>query len=58
MNESRVGFCRRGRGRSFHKDGKGVGTNSGEPGVSNLEAESIRSRMASMGRCVKLKSHT
>ena len=46
MKESRKGFCRRGRGRSFHVDGpktKGSGTNSGESGARNLEAESIRS---------------
>ena len=37
------------------KDRKSAGTNSGESGVKNLEAESIRSRAESAGRCVKLK---
>ena len=35
-----------------------MGTNSGEPGASSLEAERIRSRVASMGGCVKLKTVT
>ena len=43
LNESGDGFCRRGRGRSFHIDRKGAGNNSGESGARNLEAESIRS---------------
>ena len=34
---------------------KGMGINSGESGIRNLEAESIRSRAESAGRCVKLK---
>ena len=34
------------------KDRKGTGTNSGEFGVRNLEAESIRSRVQSTGGCV------
>ena len=34
-----------------------MGTNNGESGVRNLEAESLRSRAESMGRFVKLKSH-
>ena len=59
FNESREGFCQKGRGRSFHVDGlkteKAWGTNSGESGVKNLEAESIGSRAESAGRCVKLK---
>ena len=61
MNESREGFCRRGRGRSFHVDGpktKGAGTNSGEFGARNLEAESIRSGVESTGGRVKLKTVT
>ena len=56
VKESRKGFCRRGRGRSFHVDGpktKGSGTNSGESGARNLEAESIRSRAETTGGCVK-----
>ena len=36
------------------ENGKGAGTNSGESGAKNLEAESIRSKMESTGRCVKL----
>ena len=59
MNESREGFCRRGRGRSFHIDEpktKGAGTNSGESGARNLEAESIRNGAESTGRRVKLKT--
>ena len=61
LNESREGFCRRGRGRSFHVDGrnrKGAGTNNGESGARNLEAGSIRSRAESTGRCAKLKTVT
>ena len=62
LNESREGFCRRGRGRSFHIDGlnteKARGTNSRESGAKNLEAESIRSQTESMGGCVKLKTAT
>ena len=56
LNESRKGFCRRGRGRSFHVDGprtqKARGTNSGESGARNLEIKSIRSRVESTGECV------
>ena len=33
-----------------------MGTSSGESGVRNLEAESIRSGVESMGGCVKLKT--
>ena len=59
LNESREGFCRRGRGRSFHVDGrnrKGAGTNNGESGARNLEAESIRSGAESTGGHIKLKT--
>ena len=35
-----------------------MGTNSGESGVRNLEAESIRRRAESTGTCVKLKTVT
>ena len=52
MNESRGGFCRRRRGR-WTENKKGAGTNSGESGARNLEAEIIRS-----GGRVKLKSVT
>ena len=58
LNESREGFCQRGRGRSCHEDEKGGGTNSGEPGASSLEAERIRNRVASTGGRVKLKTVT
>ena len=65
LKESRKGFGQRGRGRSFHVDGpknrKGAGTNSGESGARNLEAEtseSMRSRVERMGECVKLKTVT
>ena len=34
------------------------GTNSGESGVSNLEAESIRGRAESTGGCAKMKTVT
>ena len=60
MNESREGFCRRERGRSFHVDGpktkKGAGTDSGESDARNMEVESIRCRAESKGGCVKLKT--
>ena len=39
LNEFRDGFCRRGRGRSFHVDGPktaGAGTNRGESGGTIL----------------------
>ena len=37
---------------------KGAGTNSGESGARNLEAESIRSIAENTGGCVKLKTVT
>ena len=37
---------------------KGTGTNSEESDARNLEAESIRSGVASPGGCVKLKTVT
>ena len=40
------------------KDRKSAGTNSGESGARNLEAESIRSRAESTGGRVKLKTVT
>ena len=49
LNESKEGFCQRGKGRSFHvlcrwtKNRKGTETNSGESGARNPEAESIGS---------------
>ena len=41
LNESKEGFCQRGRG--WTKNRKGAETNSGEYGVRNPEAESIGS---------------
>ena len=61
LDESREGFSRRGRGRSFHVEGpktKGAGTNSGESGARNLEAESIRSGAERTGGHVKWKTVT
>ena len=65
LNESREGFCRRGRGRLAHVDGLGPKTEkareptvAGESGARNLEADSIRSRAESPGGCVKLKRVT
>ena len=56
------GYCRKGRGRSFHIDGpkteKARGTNSGESGARNLDAESIRSGAESTRGRVKLKTVT
>ena len=60
--EKKEGFCQRGRGRSFHVVGpktvKGAGTNSGECGVRNLEAESIRRGAESTGGCANWKMVT
>ena len=53
--------CQRGRGRSSHVDGlktEKAQEPTAESGVRNLEAESIRSRVESMGGCVKLKTVT
>ena len=61
LNESRGGFRRTGRGRSFHVDGpktEGAGTHSEGSGARNLEAESIRSGAESTGGRVKLKTVT
>ena len=53
LNESRDGFCWRGKGKSFHVDGpkkqKGAEINSGESSARNLEAEGIRSWAESTG---------
>ena len=43
---------------SWTEDSKGVRTNSGESGVGNLEAVSIRCRAESTGRYVQLKTVT
>ena len=40
------------------KNRRGLGTNSGESGARNLEAESIRSRAENTGGCVNLKTVT
>ena len=60
-NESREGFCR-GDGKNIPyrgaEDRKGAGTNSRISGTRAMEAESIRSRAESTGRCVKLKTVT
>ena len=40
------------------KNRNSMGTNSRESGARNLEAESVRSRVESMGGCVKLKTVT
>ena len=62
LNESREGFCRKGRGRSFHVDGPKP-EKAREPtveslGARNLEAESVRSGAESTGGRVKLKTAT
>ena len=44
--------------RRWTEDRKGAGTNSGESGARNLEAESIRSGAESTGGCVKWKTVT
>ena len=65
MNESREGFCRRGRGRSFHVDGPKTENrgkaresgNSGESGAArNLQAESQYERQSGEhGRVCKVE---
>ena len=56
------GFLSEGKGKVIPcrrtENRNGAGTNSGESGARNLEAESIRSRAESTGRCgrVKLKA--
>ena len=60
LNESREGFCRRGRGRSFHVDGSET-EKVREPIVENLVlgiCMDIRSRAETTGGCVKLKTIT
>ena len=55
LNESGDGFCRRGRGRSFHIDRKGAGNNSGESGARNLEAETkYQKRSGEYGKVCKV----
>ena len=60
LNESAGRLCWRGRGRPFNVEGlkteKSGGTNNGESGAWNLEAERMRSRVDSTGGCVKLKA--
>ena len=47
LKESREGFCRKGRARSFHVEGpkteKEQEPSSGNSGTRNLEAENIKS---------------
>ena len=63
FKESRKGFCQRGRGRSFHVDGpnnrKGAGTNSGESGARNLEAETseYEKQSGEYGRVCKVEDN-
>ena len=64
LSVSGKSFCRRGSGRPFPKpQGRGPKTEMArertvESRARNLEAESIRNRTDSMGRCVKLKTVT
>ena len=60
MSPERVPVGEEGKGYSMLMDQKqkSTRTNSGESGVRNLEAESIRSRAESTGGCVKLKTVT
>ena len=61
LNESREGFCQRGRGRSFHIDGpktEKAREPTVESGARNLVAGSMRSRAESTGGCVKLNTVT
>ena len=61
LNESREGFCRRGRRRSFHVDGPET-EKAREPTVESLVRGiwrlRISSRAESTGGCVKLKTVT
>ena len=57
LNESREDFCWRGRAK-WTKNRKDVGTNNRESGARNLEADGIKSRAESTGRCVKWKTVT
>ena len=65
VKESRAGFCRRGRGRSFHVEGPKT-EKAREPavgslvrGISRLRAITFnRSRAEIKGGCVKLKKVT
>ena len=51
MKESRKGFCRRGRGRSFHVDGPKT-EKAREPTVENLVREIWRLRVSEVERRV------
>ena len=60
LNESREGFCRRGRRRSLHAEGQNT-EKVLEPtssGTRNLQDENIRSGVESRGWCVNLKTVT
>ena len=54
------GFLSEGKGKVIPcrrtENRNGAGTNSGESGARNLEAESIRSRAESAGGCVSIRS--
>ena len=58
LKESRQMFLRDRKGKVIPyrraEDRKGAGTNSGEAGMTKLEAGRIRGRAESTGRCVKL----
>ena len=66
LKDSREGFCRRGRGRSFRAEGpktkkkkkkkKRRGNHQWKVWYRDLEADSIRSRVESSGGCVELKT--
>ena len=69
LKDSREGFCRRGRGRSFRAEGpktttttttttttKRRGNHQWKVWYRDPEADSIRSRVESSGGCVKLKT--
>ena len=59
LNESSEGFLLDRKGKvipcRWTEHRKGAGTNSGESGAKNLEAESIRSRAESTGRVCKVE---
>ena len=57
LNESREGFCRRGRGRSFDVDGPKTKKARNQQ-WRGIQAESIRSSAESTEGCVKLKTDT
>ena len=52
LNESREGFCRRGRGRSFHVDGPKI-EKALEPTVESLVQRTWRLRISEAERGVR-----